>query len=73
MIVSFFNTVELYNYLHFAVPLMEGSIVGSIFGIISWSFNRSIKNRKIDILSLVPVFILFISTIVDFIYSYNKP
>ena len=73
VIVSFFETAEPYNYLVFCVALMEGSFVGSVFGVIALVCNRSIKSIKIYILSLVPVLMLLISIIGDFIYSYNKP
>lgn len=73
VIVSFFETAESYNYLVFTAALMEGSFVGSAFSVISLIYNRRVKSIKICILSLVPVLMLLISIIGDFIYSYNKP
>ena len=47
VIACFFETVEPYNYLQFVASLMMGSFVGSILGIISLIYNRSIKSIKI--------------------------
>lgn len=67
------ENAEPYNFLVFSAALMEGSIIGSIFGIISLICNRRIKSKKVYILSLVPVFILLIFIIAGLIIPDNGP
>lgn len=71
--VPFFENMEPYNYLVFSTALMEGALIGSIFGIISLICNRRIKSRKIFILSLVPILILLLSIINGFVFFRNMP
>lgn len=67
------ENAEPYNSLVFFSALMEGSIIGSIFGIISLICNRRIKSKKVYILSLVPIFTLLISIISDPIFFADMP
>lgn len=55
------------------LPLVEGSIIGSVFGVIAIIVNRRRKYKKVYILSLVPVFILILSVLIDSIYLYRMP
>lgn len=72
-ILSFLETGESYNVMRFACFLMAGSFIGSILGIISLLMHRSMKNKKLYILSLFPVFLFLFFLISDFIFSFNKP
>lgn len=67
------ENAEPYNFLVFSAALMEGSIIGSIFGIISLICNRRIKSKKAYILSLVPIFILIIIIIACLLIPDNSP
>ena len=69
----FLENAEPYNLSVFFSALMEGSIIGSIFGIISLICNRRIKSKKVYILSLVPIFTLLISLISDPIFFADMP
>lgn len=69
----FLENAEPYNFLVFSAALMEGSIIGSIFGIISLICNRRIKSKKAYILSLVPIFILVIIIIACLLIPDNGP
>lgn len=64
---SFFDTAEPYNFLVFGTYLMEGSILGSVLGIILRICNRNVKNIKTYVLSMMPVMTLILSIIADFI------
>lgn len=68
-----FENMEPYNFLVFSAALMEGALIGSIFGMISLICNRRIKSRKIRMLSLVPILILLIVIVGDFVFSRNVP
>lgn len=73
VIISLFETTEPYNFIVFDSALMAGSFWGSVLGIIILVCNRSKKSIKTYILSLLPVVMLLISAVSDFIYSCNKP
>lgn len=63
VILSFFETGEPYNLLIFSAFLMVGSFLGSVLGIILLFCNRRKKSKKIYILSMIPVFLFFVSMI----------
>lgn len=63
MVLSLFENAEPYNAVVFGTYLMEGALAGSVFGVISLLCNRRIRSIKIYILSLVPLAMLFLSTI----------
>lgn len=69
----FLENAEPYNFLVFLSALLEGSIIGSIFGIISLICNRRVKSKKVYILSLVPIFILLIFIIAGLLIPDNGP
>ncbi len=73
VILSVFDRTEPYRYLVFATYLMEGSLLGSVFGVIALIGNRKAKSVKIYILSLIPVVILILSVLGDAIVSRNMP
>lgn len=63
VILSFFETGEPYNLLIFSAFLMVGSFLGSVLGIILLFCNRRKKCKKVYILSMIPVFLFFVSMI----------
>lgn len=73
IILSFFQKGEPYSFMLFCVYLLMGSLLGSILGIISLIFNIKIKDRKICVLSFIPIFLSVILLIEDFIFSYHMP
>lgn len=73
MVLSLFENAEPYNVIVFGTYLMEGALVGSVFGVISLLCNRRIKSKKIYILSLVPIFVLLVFAIVDYILFHDMP
>lgn len=73
MVLSLFENAEPYNDIVFGTYLMEGALVGSVFGIIALICNRRIRSIKIYLLSLVPVFALLVSLIGDYFISRNMP
>ncbi len=73
MVLSLFENAEPYNAIVFGTYLMEGALVGSVFGVISLLCNRRIKSKKIYILSLVPIFVLLVFAIVDYILFHDMP
>ena len=73
IIMPFLENTEPYNFLVFFPSLAWGSILGSLFGILSLVCNRYIKSTKIYILSLVPICMLFLCIVTCFIFPDNMP
>lgn len=73
VVLSLFAHTEPYQFFTIAVYLMEGSLIGSIFGVTALIGNRRVKNGKGIVLSLIPMILLVLTVVGDAIFSCNMP